>query len=137
MSGTRHKAISAIRDAELCCTLAVVATRGVNEDEIGDVVRYGLENIDVVRAINFQSAARFTGRFGLNDHYEGYGMQDLLKLFEAKSEVAADTFRSEHIGHPDCNAMSPVFIVNGKLEPLEKGLRHVFGLWRQQRLDYC
>ena len=47
-------------------------------------------------------------------------MQDLLKLIEAETGIAADTFRSEHIGHPDCNAMSPVFMVNGKLEPLFK-----------------
>ena len=120
MSEIRHRAVSAIRDAGLCCTLAVVVTRGINEEEIGDVVRYGVDNIDVVRAINFQSAARFAGRFGLNDHYEGYGMQELLKLIEAQTGIPADTFRSEHIGHPGCNAMSPVFIVNGKLEPLFK-----------------
>jgi uncharacterized radical SAM superfamily Fe-S cluster-containing enzyme len=120
MSETRHRAVSAIRDSRLCCTLAVVVTRGINEGDIGDVVRYGVENIDVVRAINFQSAARFTGRFGINDHYKGYGMQDLLKLIEAETGISGDTFRSEHIGHACCNAMSPIFIVNGKLEPLFK-----------------
>ena len=78
MSQIRHKAVATIRNAGLCCTLAVVVTRGINEGDIGDVVRYGAENIDVVRAINFQSAARFTGRFGINDHYEGYGMQERL-----------------------------------------------------------
>ena len=122
MSTVRHKAVSRIRDAGLCCTLAVVVTKGVNEGEIGEVVKYGVENIDVVRAINFQSAARFTGRFGLDDHYIGYGMPELLKLIEAQTGISADTFRSEHVGHPCCNAMSPVFIVNGKLEPLFKHL---------------
>ena len=120
MTEFRHKAVSAIRGAGLCCTLAVVVTRGINEGEIGDVVRYGVENIDVVRAINFQSAARFSGRFGIPKTYSGYSMQELLDLIEAETGIAADTFRSEHIGHPDCNAMSPVFIVNGKFEPLFK-----------------
>lgn len=122
MSEIRHGAVSAIRDAGLCCTLAVVVTRGINEGDIGDVVRYGVENIDVVRAINFQSAARFTGRFGLDEHYEGYGMPELLKLIEAETGIPADTFRSDHIGHQACNAMSPVFIVNGKFKPLFKYL---------------
>ena len=120
MTETRHRAVSAIRDAGLCCTLAVVVTRGINEGEIGDVVRYGVENIDVVRAINFQSAARFSGRFGVSDQYKGYGMPELLRLIESETGISADTFCSEHIGHPCCNAMSPVFIVNGKLEPLFK-----------------
>ena len=122
MSRIRLRAVSAIRNAGLCCTLAVVITRGVNEDEIGDVLRFGIENIDVVRAINFQSAARFSGRFSLNENYKGYGMQELLELIEAQTGIAADTFRSEHIGHPCCNAMSPVFVVNDNLEPLFKYL---------------
>ena len=120
MTEIRRRAVSAIRKAGLCCTLAVVVTRGVNENEIGDVVQYGINNIDVVRAINFQSAARFTGRFGIDDNYRGYEMQELLELIETKTGIPADTFRSEHIGHPSCNAMSPVFIIDGKLEPLFK-----------------
>ena len=120
MTEIRLKAVDVIRRAELCCTLAVVITKGVNENEIGDVVRYGIDNIDVVRAINFQSAVRFNGRFGLDDHYQGYGLQALLELIEAETGVGADTFRSENIGHPACHAMSPVFIVDGKLEPLFK-----------------
>ena len=47
-------------------------------------------------------------------------MPELLKLIEAQTGISADTFRSEHFGHPGCNAMSPVFLVNGKLEPLFK-----------------
>ena len=77
MTKIRRRAISAIRKVGLCCTLAVVVTRGVNENEIGDVERYGIDNIDVVRAINFQSAARFTGRFGIDGNYRGYEMQEL------------------------------------------------------------
>ncbi len=120
MTAVRHKAIETIRASGLCCTLAVVVTRNVNEGEIGGIVRYGIENIDVVRAINFQSAARFPGRFKIDEHYKGYGMQELLNLIEAETGVPADTFRSEHLGHPGCNAMSPVFLVDGKLEPLFK-----------------
>jgi uncharacterized radical SAM superfamily Fe-S cluster-containing enzyme len=81
-------------------------------------VRYAVDNIDVVRAINFQSATRFAGRFGIDENYNGYGMQALLNLIEEQTGISADSFYSEHIGHPGCNAMSPVFIVNGKLEPL-------------------
>ena len=120
MTEVRHKAIETIRQSGLCCTLAVVVTRDVNEGEIGDIVRYGIDNIDVVRAINFQSAVRFSGRFELDENYRGYDMQELLSLIEAQTGVPAATFRSEHLGHPNCNAMSPVFIVDGKLGPLFK-----------------
>ena len=120
MTAVRQKAISAIRDAGLCCTLAVVVTKGVNDGEIGDIVRFGIQHIDVVRAINFQSATRLTGRFDLDDAYQGYSLKELLHLIEKQTGVGADTFLSDHMGHSDCNAMSPVFIVNGKVEPIFK-----------------
>jgi uncharacterized radical SAM superfamily Fe-S cluster-containing enzyme len=73
-----------------------------------------------VRAINFQSATRFSGRFELNDEYGGFKMHELLNLIEIQTGVPADSFLSEHLGNPGCNAMSLVFLVNGKLEPLFK-----------------
>ena len=120
MTLTRQQAVAAIRDTGLCCTLAVVVTRGINESEIGEIVNFSIDNIDVVRAINFQSAARFNGRFGIGENYKGYRLEELLALIEAETDVPAATFYSEHLGHSSCNAMSPVFIVDGKLEPLFK-----------------
>jgi hypothetical protein len=43
-------------------------------------------------------------------------MPELLKLIEKETGVPSDSFLSEHLGHPDCNAMSLVFLINGKLE---------------------
>jgi len=120
MTTVRHHAVQATREAGLCCTLSVVVTRGVNDGEIGEVVRYGVANIDTVRAINFQSATRFTGRFDLDSRYSGYSLPALLGLIEAQTGIPADSFRSEHLGHPLCNAMSYVFVVDGRLEPLFK-----------------
>lgn len=120
MTDVRHKSIQAARDAGLCCTLAVAVTKGVNDNEVGDIVRFGVDNIDTVRAINFQSATRFTGRFELDDRHGGYSLPGLLKLIEAQTDLPATTFRSEHLSHPLCNAMSLVFVVDGKLEPLFK-----------------
>jgi len=118
MTAVRHGAVEAARQAGLCCTLAVAVTRGVNDDELGDIVRFGINNIDTVRAINFQSATRFTGRFALEEKGSGYSLPAILKLIEEQTGLPAETFRSEHMGHPLCNAMSLVFVVGGKLEPL-------------------
>lgn len=119
MTSVRRKAIGATRRSRLCCTLAVPVTRGVNDNEIGDIVRFGIDNIDTVRAINFQSAVPFRGRFKV-DQEKGYSLQGLLGLIEAQTGLPADTFRSELLGHPLCNAMSYVFPINGKLYPLFK-----------------
>lgn len=139
MTATHRRAVAVIRSTGLCCTLAVVVTRGVNEKEIGDIVRYGIENIDVVRAINFQSAARFRGRFEFGQGYRGYGMPELLQRIESETGVPAATFLSEHLGHPACNAMSPVFVVNGRLVPLfhyigNDDLRRFLGQDRREKI---
>jgi len=120
MTEVRHASIAAARAAGLCVTLAVAVTRGVNDDEVGDVVRFALANVDTVRAINFQSATRFTGRFDVPQAGDGYDLPGILELIERQAGVPADSFRSEHMGHPLCNAMSPVFVVDGRLEPLFK-----------------
>lgn len=120
MTAVRRQAVQAARRAGLCVTLAVAVTRGVNDGEIGDIVRFGVENIDTVRAINFQSATRFTGRFELEQGHTGYSLPGILELIETQAGVPAATFRSEHMGHPLCNAMSFVFVVDGRLEPLFK-----------------
>ena len=120
MTEIRHRSIEAARQAGLCVTLAVAVTRGVNDGELGDVVRFGIDHIDTVRAINFQSATRFRGRFDLADAHGGYTLPGILRLIEEQAGVPAATFRSEPMGHPLCNAMSFVFVVDGRLEPLFK-----------------
>lgn len=139
MTAIRHRAIGAIRKAGLCCSLAVVVTKGINDNEIGDIVQFGFDHIDVVRAINFQSAARFTGRFDLGKDYQGFDLDALLDLIEAQTGIGAGTFLSEHLGHAACNAMSVVFRVNGQLKPLfkyidQEDVRKYLGAQRRNKI---
>jgi uncharacterized radical SAM superfamily Fe-S cluster-containing enzyme len=62
----KHAAIDACRDAELPVVLVPTVVPGVNDDEMGDIVRFALENRDVVRSVNFQPVAHF-GRYDKND----------------------------------------------------------------------
>ncbi|MBI4392621.1 MAG: radical SAM protein [Euryarchaeota archaeon] len=57
------QAIERAREAGLSVTLVPTVVPGVNEDRLGEIVRFALENLDVVRAVNFQPVARF-GRHG-------------------------------------------------------------------------
>jgi uncharacterized radical SAM superfamily Fe-S cluster-containing enzyme len=64
---TKMAAISNLRDAGVPITLVATIARGVNDDQIGEIVRFGLES-DCVRGVNFQPLAYF-----------GRGSQDNLK----------------------------------------------------------
>jgi uncharacterized radical SAM superfamily Fe-S cluster-containing enzyme len=62
----KHDAIEACRAADLPVVLVPTVVPGVNDDEMGDIVRFALDNRDVVRSVNFQPVAHF-GRYEAND----------------------------------------------------------------------
>jgi uncharacterized radical SAM superfamily Fe-S cluster-containing enzyme len=76
----KHRAIEACRRAGLSIVLVPTVVPGTNDHEMGDIVRFGLRNLDVVESINFQPVAGF-GR------YEEHGGR--YSLDEAASQLAA------------------------------------------------
>jgi len=62
----KHAAIEACRAADLPVVLVPTVVPGVNDDEMGDIVRFAIANRDVVRSVNFQPVAHF-GRYAEND----------------------------------------------------------------------
>jgi uncharacterized radical SAM superfamily Fe-S cluster-containing enzyme len=59
-------AVEACREADLPVVLVPTVVPDVNDDEMGDVVRFALANRDVVRSVNFQPVAHF-GRYATDD----------------------------------------------------------------------
>jgi uncharacterized radical SAM superfamily Fe-S cluster-containing enzyme len=59
-------AIEACRDADLPVVLVPTVVPGVNDGEMGDIVRFAVEHRDVVRSVNFQPVAHF-GRYAKNE----------------------------------------------------------------------
>jgi len=62
----KRAAIEACRAADLPVVLVPTVVPGVNDDEMGDIVRFAIENRDVVRSVNFQPVAHF-GRYADDD----------------------------------------------------------------------
>jgi hypothetical protein len=69
----KRAAVEACREAGIKVLLVPTVVPGVNDHEMGAIVEFGLENIDVISAINFQPVAHFgrydthDGRFALDD----------------------------------------------------------------------
>ncbi|MFB6227324.1 MAG: radical SAM protein [Halobacteriales archaeon] len=61
----KHDAIDACRAADLPIILVPTVVPGTNDDEMGDVLRFALDNLDVVQSVNFQPVAHF-GRYAEN-----------------------------------------------------------------------
>lgn len=80
----KHAAIEACRSADLPIVLVPTVVPGVNDHEMGDIVRFALENRDVVRSVNFQPVAHF-GRYERNDGR--FALDDATRLLAEQIET--------------------------------------------------
>lgn len=58
----KKKAIGNARKAGIGVTLVPTIVKGVNDDQLGKIVRFAIENKDIIDAVSFQPIS-FTGRF--------------------------------------------------------------------------
>ncbi len=100
------------RLAEIGCTVILVPAveRGVNEREIGEIIRFGLDH-PAVKGINFQPAFH-AGRHGSHDPMQRMTNPDLLKLIEQQTEGMFNTsdFVPVPCCFPTCNSVTYAYI---------------------------
>jgi len=83
----KKKVIENFRKVEHHSSIVFVPTivKGVNDDQVWPILHYALENMDVVRGVNYQPVA-FTGRISSEELAKGrYTLPDLAKDMEAQS----------------------------------------------------
>lgn len=83
LADEKHAAIEACREAGLPVVLVPTVVPGTNDHEMGDIVRFALENLDVVESVNFQPVAGF-GRY--DDHGGRYAMDDAARALAEQVE---------------------------------------------------
>ena len=111
------------RLAEIGCTVILVPAieRGVNEQEIGKIVRFGLDH-PAVRGINFQPAFH-AGRHMAHDPMRRITNPDIIELIEEQTGglfLKAD-FVPVTCCFPTCNSVTYAYLgENGKVTPLPR-----------------
>ncbi|HII05833.1 MAG TPA: radical SAM protein [Methanotrichaceae archaeon] len=122
--------------------LVPVLEKGVNDGEIGDIIRFAAGNLDVVRGLNFQPIS-FTGRANQAERLSRrITIPDFFHLVEEQTggEITKDDFypvsfvapisrlvsaetgisRPVFSVHPHCGAATYVFHHNGHLIPISR-----------------
>jgi 7,8-dihydro-6-hydroxymethylpterin dimethyltransferase len=123
--------------------LVPTLVKGVNDHQIGDIVRFAADNIDVVRGINFQPVS-FTGRIStdellaqritipdvissLKEQLNGeitpddfFSIPIFTPLFELLKRTDGDGTYPNLNTHPACGAWTYVFKDGNKLVPLNR-----------------
>lgn len=114
--------------------------KGVNDDQVGDMVRFAAENLDIVRGVNAQPIA-FEGRVDESERKKGrITIPDFINLLEEQTEgeIPRESFypvpfvapfsyfveawkgipQLELTVHPHCGAATYVFVDNGRFTPI-------------------
>jgi uncharacterized radical SAM superfamily Fe-S cluster-containing enzyme len=115
----RMKAIEHLNQFDVSTTLVVTLSKGLNDQDIGEIIKYALEQ-PCVRGMTFQPI-QSAGRL------EGFDpATDRLTLSEVRGMILTQSsiFSEEDIipvpCHPDCIAMAYALKVNGKTVPLSR-----------------
>lgn len=139
------QAIKNLREAKLHVILVPVLIGGKNLHETGKIIKYAIENMDVIRGVNFQPIS-FCGRITkIRDAKREEQRVDYVKMIEViekefKGKISRDDFypvpfvfpisrlieglkgqsQVEFTAHPGCGGATYLFIEDGEPTPVTR-----------------
>jgi len=110
------------RLAEIGCDVVLVPAieHGVNEQEVGNILRFGLEH-PAIKGVNFQPAFH-AGRFNGHDPLQRITIPDVLALIEDQTAglFLVSDFVPIPCCFPTCNSVTYAYVDEGKVTPLTR-----------------
>lgn len=117
----KRQALDRLAEAGLHAVLVPTVVRGVNDGEIGGILRYGLEH-PAVLGVNYQPAA-FVGRcFNHPNPLNRITLPDVLRELEEQTDglFKVSDFRPVPCPHPTCSACTYVLVKDGHVIPITR-----------------
>ncbi|MCA9101691.1 MAG: radical SAM protein [Planctomycetales bacterium] len=125
LTQTKLAALEALGRADVHVTLAVTLQGGVNEDQIGQLVRFGLER-PWITGINFQPAT-YSGRYVTPETLERrVTFPDVIGAVCQQTDglFREDDFMPLPCAHPNCHSMAYAWRRGGEVIPLARLIDH-------------
>lgn len=142
------KAVENLREANLKIVLVPCLIGGKNLNETGKIIRFALDNMDIIRGVNFQPVS-FCGRFTkISDEKREKQRVDYVMMMDAmekefNGQVSRDDFypvpfvfpiskliellkgetQVEFTAHPGCGGATYLFIDNEKIIPVTRFIK--------------
>ena len=140
---TKMKAIENCRQAGLhSLVLVVTLVKGVNDNQLGDIINFAAQNFDVIRCINVQPVS-LCGRLPQKERDRmRITIPDFMRLVEEQTEgkvkvadfypvptvvpvskavgAMKDKRYVEFTAHPHCGMATYLFVENGKIIPITR-----------------
>ena len=121
LSAIKRQALDNLAQAGLYAILVPTVVHGVNDAEIGDILRYGLEH-PAVLGVNYQPVT-FAGRCLINsDPLHRMTVTDILHALERQTTglFRVSDFRPVPCPHPTCSACTYAFVGNDQVIPIPR-----------------
>jgi uncharacterized radical SAM superfamily Fe-S cluster-containing enzyme len=121
LRGVKARALDHLASAGLFVILVPTVVRGINETEIGDILRFGLEH-PAVMGINYQPAT-FAGRYLCHRHpFQRITLPDVLHALEEQTHrlFQVSDFFPVPCPHPTCSACTYAFIDGEQVIPIPR-----------------
>ena len=138
----KMKAIENCRKAGLSIVLVVTLVKGVNDHQIGDIIRFAVKNFDIIRCVNVQPVS-ICGRIAEDEREKmRITIPDFMKKVEEQTEgkikvsdfypvptvvpisravsVLKDKNYVEFTAHPHCGMATYVFIEGDDMIPINR-----------------
>jgi uncharacterized radical SAM superfamily Fe-S cluster-containing enzyme len=114
------RALDRLAEAGCLVVLVPAVERGVNEHELGRIIRFGLEH-PAILGVNFQPAFH-AGRHESHDPLQRVTNSDLLALIEAQTGglFGASDFLPVPCCHPSCNSVTYAYVEDDAVLPLPR-----------------
>lgn len=117
----KRQALDNLAEAGLYAILVATISQGVNDAEIGDILRFGLEH-PAVLGVSYQPIT-FAGRcLGHHDPLQRSTLPDVLHDLESQTDglFRVDDFRPVPCPHPTCSASAYAVVHNGDVVPITR-----------------
>jgi hypothetical protein len=127
----KMRAIENCRREEIPVILSVTIVQGVNDHELGDLIRYSMENLEVIKGLALQPAF-VSGRFTVPS-IRRLSLADVARLISKQTggKVAMEDFWPVGSSHPLCYGSTVLLQTASGFEPFTRHLeesdyRHLF-----------
>lgn len=131
----KRAAIDACERAGLGVILVPVIAPGLNEDEVGAILRYGVSRMPVVRGVHFQPISYFGRCPGAREGYR-LTIPKLLSLLEEQTggQISAGDFTGGNATNPYCTFQANYLKgEDGSLAPMVHGTARAYATSEQAR----
>ncbi|MDB5344849.1 MAG: Radical domain protein [Schlesneria sp.] len=119
LAATKQKAVAALGKAGIRTILVTTLQTDVNDDEIGEIVKFGLDR-PWVTGVSFQPAT-YSGRTELPESLERrITFPDVIRHIAAQTDgiFREDDFLPLPCAHPNCHQLTYAYRSNGQVVPL-------------------